>query len=200
MSVDQNGVTAEDDADQDVDAEALANDATKTAQRALRKVNEIESELDDVRDENQQLRQQISELENRTALLDLVARDGDTVDDRAVVLLQNLFNEAYQEKQRAHLENVTPSASLDYNGAKRALGGQTTARQQLYDAMQRAVELVYGSDVDPESPPEDQPVVQYVTEDRTSERNTRLVVDLSETDAIELTNGRRLTAPDEEGQ
>ena len=28
MSVNQNGATAEDDADQDVDAEALANDAT----------------------------------------------------------------------------------------------------------------------------------------------------------------------------
>lgn len=200
MSVNQNGATAEDDADQDVDAEALANDATKTAQRALRKVNDLESDLDAVKSENQRLRERVAELENRTALLDLVATDGDSVDDRAVVLLQNLFNEAYDEKDRAHLENVTPSASLDYNGAKRALGGQTTARQQLYDAMQRAVELVYGGDVDPENPPEENPVVQYVREDRTADRNTRLVVDLSETDSIELMNGRRLTPPAEGGR
>lgn len=183
------------------ESESIAGDAMQMATKALAKVNDLRDELEALEDENQQLRDRVTELENRTALLDLVASDGGTVDERAVVLLQNLYNEAYAEKERSHLDNVSPSAALDYNGAKRALGGTINSRQQLYDAMRRAVELAHGDNLPGQYDDSDlgngEFAVRFVKESRTSDRNTRLVVDLSRTDTLELSNGKRLTPPTE---
>lgn len=183
-------------------SDAIASDAMQMATDALKKVNDLRSELQELETENQRLRERVVELENRTALLDLVAADGGTVEDRAVVLLQNLYNEAYAAKERGHLENVTPSASMDWNGAKRALGGSVNHREQLYDAMRRAVELVHSDDLPEQYGDSDLSSdgfdVQFVKESRTSDRNTRLVVDLSDTETLKLSNGELLTPPQEE--
>ena len=132
-------------------AEQLANDATRIAQRATRQTRELRKRVDE-------LEAQLAETDQRTELLEEIT-DGHslTVDDRAATLVQTLANQAQQSAQG--------TAAMDYQAANAALGG-TLHRPQIYAAMERAADLV------------DHDGVRYISESRSSERNTRLVTDL----------------------
>lgn len=177
-------------------ANAIAETATKVANRSMQKANDLRDEVEELRDQNRDLERELADLQNRTSLLDTVqASTENVVEKRASVLIQTLYNEAWQDKGKDHLENVHPRASMDYNGAKKSLGGTVKARQQLYDAMREAVRLVHGDDLDDDELDDDEFVVRFIKESRSSNKNTRLVIDLEDVDELEMSSGNTITPP-----
>lgn len=133
--------------------EQFANDASRMAQRATRQNREL-------RERVAELGERLDEIDQRTELLEDIT-DGTalTVDERAATLVQTLANQAQQTSQG--------TAAMDYQAANAALGG-SLHRQQVYSAMERAADLV------------EHDGVRYISESRSSDRNTRLVIDLED--------------------
>lgn len=170
--------------------ESVAESASKTARRAMdrniefrKTIQEQEEQIEAIRDENQELRAQVEQLRDRTGLLEHV-QDAASLkpEKRAAILIQTLYNSAWKRKQNN--ANSNPSASMDYNGAETALGGGIS-RDKIYTTFAKAEQLVDDTDV-----------VRYVKENRGSDKNTRLVLDLSETDAPSQIAGRTIEPPE----
>ena len=130
-------------------------------------VNELEAEVDRLRD--------------RTDLMDAI-KDATVLkpEQRAAVLLQTLYNEAWTKAQRE--TKNPPTAEMDYNQAGSALGGSIDQRPKLYAAMEKAAALVT------EKLGEND-VVSFIKEDRHAPKNTRLQVDLRGRDPFPLEIG-----------
>lgn len=138
-------------------------------------IEELQAEIQSLRDENDCLRERLADVEDRT---DLQAHVQDAaalkVEDRAKVCIQTCVNEA----QRRGRNGENASATMDYNEARKALGGGL-ADQQLLDALKRADDLV------------DSPAVRFKKETRAAQRNSRLIVDLEAGDLpAQYRNGR----------
>lgn len=121
----------------------------------------LEDELKDRDEEIQHLRRELDSVKNRTDLLDRVeSASALKPDERAAVLIQTLYNEA---------DATNGHASIDASQASKALGGRVD-RTLMYGetgTFQKAVDAVGDDDV-----------LKLVKEDRASDRNTRLVLNL----------------------
>ena len=145
-------------------AAAKADSAEAQASRALEKVTELAQRVDELTEDVSRLEQQLDEQETAADLIRSIgAADQLSTAQRAAVLVQTLVNTA----ERRDRNGRQPTAMLDWNGAENALGGDIS-RTQIYRAMSHADEHT------------DTDAVQFIEEDRSSDQNTRLVVDLSE--------------------
>lgn len=143
--------------------------AVQFAKRALARCDDLEEEIEALRAENRELRDELDAARKR--LVDVEERDAiaDTVvnakrlkvEERAAICLQTAANKAYKRKRRGE----HPSAEIDYNAADTATGG-VLDRRQLLDALERAAALV------------DSNVARYKKEPRAAKKNSRLIVDL----------------------
>lgn len=156
--------------------------AVSMAKRALERCTEIEADNQELRSENRELRDEVDKLRQRVR--DLEDRDdlADTVSDasrlkveeRAGHCIRTLYRQASQNGGRA---------SMDYKGADAALGGGLD-RRQLLDALERAADLA------------DTTGVRFKKEERSSQRNSRLILNTDEAElpsrmaGVEITGGR----------
>ena len=125
-------------------------------------IRSLRAELDERDAVIEELKQRILDLEDRTELQRHIERASQlSVEKRAEACIQTCVNEA----QRRRRNGQPASATMDYNGARKALGGGL-ADQQLLDALKRADELVDGA------------VVRFKKEKRAAQKNSRLIVDL----------------------
>lgn len=163
-------------------ASRLASDAQDRLLDLREENATLRDEIESLHEENESLRGRIEELHNRTDLMtDVAAGAAMKPDQRAAVCIQTLYNEAYRNK---HLNAETrPTASMDYKKGQGALGGGIS-RSSVLRSFERADELVDGD------------VVRYIREDRSSEQNSRLVIDLSESAAPETVAGQEITEPE----
>lgn len=157
--------------------------AVALAKRALQRCNELEDRIEslaaenrELRDENDRLKQRLADVEERDSIADTVI-DGKRlkVDERAAVCVQTLANTAYRRKRRGE----RAAATMDYNEADKALGGELD-RRQLLDALERAGELV------------DSDAVTYKPEPRHTQKNSRLIVDLQAGELPSTVAGRSI--------
>lgn len=169
-----------------------AESANATARRAQKRVLELretvadQSErIDDLEAENEDLRQELGELRDRTGLLEHVKEASSLKPEkRAAVLIQTLYNTAWQRRQSD--ANVNPRATMDYKAAEGALGGAVT-RDKIYRTFQKAEDLVDDSDL-----------VRFVKEDRGAPKNSRLVLDLDGGSVPRTIGGKSITPPGDE--
>lgn len=146
----------------------FAKTAQNTAEKALQKADN-----DDVREELQTLRQQLDQIEDRTDLLQQVKKASAlTKTEQAAVCLQTLVTEAQNTNQRA---------SMDVREATKTLGGGVD-RTNMYNVLPHAAELI-----------DDEDTVWYKRESRGSDKNSRLIVDLTQGDVPAQVEGYDLT-------
>lgn len=119
-----------------------------------------------------ELERELQQVQTRTDLLDRV-EEGSSLKpaERAAVLIQTLYNEA---------ANTNGAASIDATGAVKALGGGVN-RTLMYGpngTFQKAVDLV-----------DDESVLTMRKENRASEKNTRLELDINDGDLPDTVAG-----------
>jgi len=146
------------------DLRSEVNDADQSARTAKsmlldmrEELNEREARIDELEDQLAEQRQTITQLRDRTGLLEHVKQGSSLpIEQRAAVLIQVLHNKANDNDGKA---------ALDYKAAEAALGGSVN-RSNIYRTMDKAEALV-----------DDSNVVEKVKEDKSSAKNTRLVMD-----------------------
>ncbi len=121
---------------------------------------DLQTEVETLRDENAALEQELDEVRERTDLLQAV-RQASSLDseEQAAVCIQNLHNKAQNNDGRASL---SPSEGLS------ALG-HSIDRTSVYDVYRRAERLVGDDDL-----------LWYQSEPRNADKNSRLILDLTE--------------------
>lgn len=147
--------------------------AVQLAKRAHKRCDELEEDMEALRAENRELRdeldaarQRLADVEERDAIADsVVDAKRLKVEERAAICLQTAANKAFKRKRRGE----HPSAEIDYNTADTATGG-VLDRRQLLDALERAATLV------------DSDVARFKKERRSAKKNSRLIVDLERGD------------------
>lgn len=147
-------------------------------------IEALETALEDEREERRRLeeevealRQEVSTIEDRTDLFERVNRGASLKpDERAAVILQTLYAKANRNGG---------SASIDVNGAVDALGGDVD-RTLMYSTFEKAEQLVDDTDI-----------VEYKQEDRSSSKNSRLILRLENGEPPATVAGHEI-APDEE--
>jgi chromosome segregation ATPase len=166
------------------DAEASANKAKREAFELREELIQRDQRIDELEAAVEEQAQTIKQLRDRTGMLDNI-EDGASlkIDKRAAILVQNLYNQAWKRKESSL--NETPSASMDYHGAEAALGGGVD-RANIMRTFGKAEELV-----------DDDDLLWKEEEDRSSKKNTRLILDLSEGDAPQKIAGQDITQPEE---
>jgi len=165
-------------------------DATQSARTAKRNQLDLREELQakderiaELEDCVAQQQDIIEELQDRTDMLETVKKASSMkIDQRAAVLIQVLYNKAWS---RGRKTNEEPRAALDYNDASNALGG-CVGRSTIYRTMTKAEQLVDDTDV-----------LQKIKEDRSSSKNTRLALDLTEGDLPSRVDGHVIESPEE---
>lgn len=182
-------------------ARADAENAEKMARRAVRKTSDLradiavlEDDLAAVEQENERLREDLAEMRRVGDILnDVTDHTTESIKDtRARKLIATLLNDALAGVDSDN-DKVQPRAAMDYNGANRALGGGfEDKRTLLYQAMQRAAELVNEA----VSGDADDGPAEYITESRASDRNTRVTLDLSDESVIPAVKSETLTGGD----
>lgn len=142
--------------------EARLDAMSKRLETAEEEMEWLENELQARDDRIDDLERRLDTYEDRTDLLDSIEADAALKPkQRAAVLIQTLHNEA---------TNTNGHASIDAGGAVKALGGSVN-RTLMYGesgAFQKAVDAV-----------DDKEVLKLVRENRASNRNTRLELDLT---------------------
>lgn len=132
----------------------------------------LEQQLKERDDRIDELERQLEQVNTRTDLLDRVeAGSALKPEERAAVLIQTLYNEA---------ANTNGYASIDATGAVKALGGSVN-RTLMYGpngAFQKAVDLV-----------DDESVLMLKKENRASEKNTRLELNITDGDLPDTVAG-----------
>lgn len=123
-------------------------------------------------EENAELKGEVATLRDRTDLFDRVRRASALKpDERAAVMIQTLYNEAEASDGRA---------TMDVGEGVKTLGGEVD-RTLMYGengAFERAVDLV-----------DDEEVLWYKEESRSSQKNSRLIIDLNAGPLPETANG-----------
>jgi len=153
-------------------------DAREREQAQQERIADLEATVEDVE-------QELAAVRERTDLLQTVKRASSMqIDERAAVLIQTLYNEAYANKQ-SDVESRRPKAAMDYNAAKKALGG-SVARATILRTFEKAEELVDNPEL-----------MKKVKEDRSSARNTRLRLNLEGGDLPAQIAGQNITVPGE---
>lgn len=100
--------------------------------------------VDELQEENEQLRERVDELDARTDLLQVVEKADDlTARQRSIVLLQHLRRAADRKRERGQ----PAKASVDRDEAEAALKYPDVERTTIYTDMQRAARLVGNEDV-----------------------------------------------------
>lgn len=152
----------------------LAKDAIQTANEALQQVDDVQDNLSgDVRE----LEARFDDLADRTDLLKHVKQASAlSRDEKAVVCLQTLVTEAQDGDGRA---------AMNAREAKKALGGGVD-RTLMYKILPHAADLV-----------DDEDVVWWQTESRSSQQNSRLIIDLTNGDVPGSIEGYDLTGGEE---
>ena len=153
-----------------------ANQSARTAKTRLLEVREElngkDCRIDELEERVEQQAQTIEQLRNRTGLLENVKEGGSLpIEKRAAILIQVLHNNATDNEGKA---------ALDYKAAEAALGGSVN-RSNIYRTMDKAEDLVDNSDL-----------VWKVKEDKSSQKNTRLVMDLSAGDVPTTVAGKEI--------
>jgi len=172
------------------DAVATAEAASTTARRVQQRVTELREtvrnqadRIDELEAENEELQSEVEDVRNRTALLNQVQQASSRKPEvRAAICIQTLYNEAYKRQQDK--SESSPTAQMDYNRAEAALGGGMN-REPIYRTFSRAEELVDNDDL-----------VWMVKEGRASEKNTRLILDLSGGDVPTTIAGHEIATPE----
>jgi len=153
-----------------------ANQSARTAKSMLldvrEELNEKEQRIDELEKRVNEQNQTIAQLRDRTGLLENVQEGGSLpIEKRAAILIQVLHNKATDNDGKA---------ALDYKAAEAALGGSVN-RSNIYRTMDKAESLVGNSDL-----------VRKVKEDKSSSKNTRLVMDLSAGDVPTTVAGKEI--------
>jgi len=158
------------------DAQQQLVDVRQELHQKDQRIDELEGQLEDAQ-------QELSQLRDRTGLLETVKSGSSMqIDERAAVLIQTLYNEAWKKQQSS--ANTKPRASMDYKAAKSALGG-CVGRSAIYRTMEKAEALVGNDDL-----------VGFVEESRGSKKNTRLRLNLEGGEVPETVAGQRVTTPE----
>lgn len=138
------------------------------------RIQTLEQTIDEKNETIQQLSERIGRLEDGQQIINEAARNStDSVTKRAVILIAKLRNEA------------KPVASMTKNEAQRSFrrDGIDLEKGKIYRAFERAEELV------------ETDCVRYVRESRSSDRKSRLVVDLREGELSDQISGYALDDP-----
>lgn len=170
----------------DVDEES-ADAALSIARRAINKVTDLEDDVADLEGELADAHAELESLRERTDLLQAVQKASNLKpEERAVVCIQTLYNEASQRDPAL--------GEMDVGSAITALGG-SVKRHHIYPVFDTIEDLAEddGNDVD-------ERVLQVVREDKTSEDNTRIVLNLEAGDLPETVLGHDIeTSPQTAG-
>lgn len=155
---------------------SAANDAYKMAVENGKKLREKQSQIDDLEKENERLRDRVDELDERTQLLSNMAQSDDIsiVSKRAGIVLQTLYAKAKTNKEKSN-SKATAKEAADYNRVNDFLRTELS-RTQCYEVMRRATEIV-----------EQEDAVSFIKETKSSEKNTRLQLDLEGVDELSTT-------------
>lgn len=134
--------------------------------KTLREENTtLQEKVNDQQETIQELQDELSRLEDRTNLLQHVKKASALEsEEKIAIILQTLVEEAEQKRKNGK----TASAAMDAPQAVKTLGGGVD-RTTMYDLLPRAAELV-GK--------QEEKVCYYLREDRASQKNSRLVVNL----------------------
>lgn len=144
-----------------------AQAAISIAQRAIQKTTDSEDRIEELEQEVAELRHQLEEIRERDAREERLFGDirknmANKPEKRAATLIQALNNEALTDASIGG----EARAEMDVSKARTALGG-SVIRQVIYPTFERAVELI-----------DDEDVLEYTKEDRGSDRNSRLRLNL----------------------
>lgn len=144
-----------------------AQAAISVAKRAIQKATSTENRVEELEDEVEQLRYELEQVREQAAAEERLFADvrqgmANKPEERAATLIQALNNEACTDASVGGAKR----AEMDVAKARTALGG-SVVRQTIYPTFERAVDLVG-----------DERVLTYVKEDRSSDRNSRLRMDL----------------------
>jgi hypothetical protein len=154
------------------DLEARLEGLSRRIEVQEEQTEHLEAELQKRDERIDDLESRLATTENRTDMLDAVEQAAALKpDERAAVLVQTLYNEA---------ANSDGEASIDAGQAVKALGGSVD-RTLMYGesgVFQKAVDAV-----------DDEDVLELKTEDRSSKKNTRLRLDLTEGTLPEAVSG-----------
>lgn len=167
------GWTMSDDIEHELGALQNRLDAMSKRLETVEEQNEwLEQELKKRDERIDDLEHELEQVQTRTDLLDRV-EEGSSLkpEERAAVLIQTLYNEAV---------NTNGYASIDVSGAVKALGGSVN-RTLMYGpngTFKRAVELV-----------DDEDVLRLKKENRASEKNTRLELNITDGELPETVAG-----------
>jgi chromosome segregation ATPase len=138
----------------------------------------LEDQLRAANKEIEQLQQEVSALEDDTGLLKAAEKsEARKPTKRAIVLIRTLRKRAL---------NSDGYESLDVQGALDVLRLDKSKRTLMYDTFETAVELV-----------EDRDVLWYRNEPRSSEKNSRLILDLENGDVPPRVKGFNLHTADD---
>jgi hypothetical protein len=145
------------------DLEARLDDAVFLAKRAEERVDDLEEELYEKDERIRDLEETIESLQDRDRLMKHVHQNAaDTPTKRAVSLIQTLNNEAVTNGQAGPAK----TASVTAREAKKCLGGDVN-RSLIYPTFEKAENLV-----------DNDAVLEYRKEDRSSPKKSRLILDL----------------------
>lgn len=156
-----------------------ANQSARTAKRQLldvrEELNQKDERIDALEARIDEQEQTIAQLRDRTGLLESVQEGASLpIEKRAAVLIQTLYNKAWDNDGKA---------ALDYKAAEAALGGSVN-RSSLYRTMDKAEDLVDDTDL-----------LEKVKEDKSSAKNTRLTMDLSAGNVPSTVAGKEIVQP-----
>lgn len=164
------------------DLEARLEDAIHLAKHSRDRVNDLEEELREKEHRIDELEDLVESLQDRDRLMKRVHQNAaDKPTERAVHLIQKLNNEAITNEQAGR----SPTASMTIREALKELqrDGLDVRRDTLYYTFERADELV------------EDDVLQYKKEDRSSEKKSRLVADLTNGEMPSMVAGFEIQTP-----
>lgn len=144
-----------------------AEAAISVAQRAIKKVTGVDERVDELETQVEQLEYELGQMREQAEVEERLFADvrqgmANKPEERAATLIQALNNEACTDASVGRAKK----AEMDVAKARTALGG-SIIRQSIYPTFDRAVDLV-----------DDKRVLEYVKEDRGSDRNSRLRLNL----------------------
>lgn len=164
------------------DLEARLEDAVFLAKRAGDRVDDLEEELHEKDQRIHELEQAVESLQDSDRLMQKVHRNAaDKPTERAVLLIKKLNNEAVTNEQAGR----SPKSSMTIREALTELNrdGVDVRRDALYYTFEQADDLI------------DSDVVRYKTEDRSSDKKSRLIADLEKGEMPSTIAGFEIRTP-----
>jgi len=119
------------------DVNQRVQDAVDMAKQAMRYAGDLEDRVDELETEVAELRKENERLRDQEQLFTDVRQNMQrTPEERAVVLIKSLNNEALTNQQLSQ----SPTVTMTIDAARSTLGG-TLSQQSLHDAMEEAERL-----------------------------------------------------------